>query len=93
MMQATRQQVEPVAKAVVGDLAIEFYDDGSAVMAAALTIECTRCSALHDLEGVEVSFTPDLAWHLLQAVRQHLPPDAYRQAQAATSQAIGGPES
>jgi hypothetical protein len=91
MMQVTREQVK-VAEAVLGDVAIEFYQDGSAVMAAALTMECRWCGALHDLEGERVRFAPDLAWHLLQAARQHLTYESFRQAGRAIMAAISGPQ-
>ena len=81
-----------VARAVVGDVTVQFYDDGSAVMVAALTVECPWCGAYKDTEGEPVHFTPDRAWHMLQAVRQHLGMAAYREATKAIEDAINGPE-
>ncbi len=89
MMQATTERVK-VAEAVLGDVAVEFHDDGSAVVTAAMTLECYRCGALHDLEGEPVAFTPDLAWHLAQALRQHMAPDAYRRVRQTIQAAIEG---
>lgn len=86
----TRTEVRQVATAIVGDVAIEFRDDGSATMTAGMTLECDRCNALHDLEGDPISFDPAEAWGLLQAVRRFLPADAYRQAAEAILWAIGG---
>ena len=90
MMQATGQEVKVVARAFLPGATVSFQGDGTATWTEAYTLECSRCGALHDLEGERVAFTPDLAWHLLQAVRQSLSPEAYREAAQAIAQAIEG---
>lgn len=69
-----------------------WHVDGSASIGMAITIECDRCGALHDLEGERVWFRPDQAWHLLQALRPHLDRWEYREAADAIDMAIHGPD-
>jgi len=89
-MQQTETRAQVVAEAFLPGATVTFHQDGTATWTEAYTLECSRCGALHDLEGERVAFTPDLAWHLLQAVRQSLSPEAYREAAQAIAQAIEG---
>jgi len=90
-MQATGQEVKVVARAFLPGATVSFQGDGTATWTEAYTLECDRCGAVHDVEGGKVSFTPDLAWGLLQALRRSLSPDAYREAAQAITRAIEGP--
>jgi hypothetical protein len=92
MMQATQEPVKTVAEAVLGDVAVEFRSDGSATMAACLTVECSRCGTLHDHEGEAITLAPDQAWGLLQALRPFIGVGAYREAAQVIRAAIEGPQ-
>jgi hypothetical protein len=91
MMQATRQESKAVAEAILPGAAVAFGRGGMATITEAITMECTRCGALHDHEGEAVTLAPPQAWHLLQALRAFLGADAYREAARAIREAIEGP--
>lgn len=68
MMQQTEARAQGVAAvAYVPGATVAFYQDGSATITEAYTLECTRCGALHDVEGETATYGPLEAWHLAQA--------------------------